>query len=206
MTEQKKQPPFLGEENPFPNPNEDKPSFEDGMDDLRREQLEEKGEAPPPYKTIPFWVSLVATILAYLMASGALPFAVNEWVMLAVVALAHLGYGVTAKFFERSEGLHAKDGTPNWKRPSFYASFAAVMASYAMGSGFEDAATTGGQAAIILAYFGYAVRPWIRRRGMITPETQEGQMSLIQRILEIILFISRKQPLPKREEQPKKDE
>ena len=185
----------LGE--PFPNPNDDKPSPEEEDADLQREAKEIEGELPPPWKTFPFWLSLVASVLAYLAASQALPVQINEWVLVAIVALGHLGYGTVAKKFAKNpEGV--KIGTPNWKRPAFYASFSAVLASYAMGSGYQEAASIGGQAAVMLAYVGVAVRPWIRRKTMMTLDDEEQKVSFFQKVLEILLFVSRKRELAKK--------
>lgn len=191
---------ILGEN--FPNPADEEHSYEDAMDDLKREQDEKAGLAPVPFKTVSFWLSLIATILVYLSASGVLPVQINEWVLIAVVALAHLGYGAAANYFKKNpDGLQASDGTPNYKRPAFYASFAAVLAGYALGSGHETAEAAAGSVGMILAYLGYATRPWIKRRQMVTADTEQGQADLIFRLLSILLFITTKKPLPKQREQ-----
>lgn len=171
----------------FPNPAGEAPSVEDSMEDFYREGEQEQGTEPPPWKTLPFWFSFVSMNLCFIAALGVLPVQIQEWVVLLITSLGHLGYGVTAQYFEQHQDqLHI--GKPTWKRPAFYASWVASMAAYGLGSGDPTAIEYSGQVAMVLGFFGVTARPWIQRRAMAT---LDNPVDFITRIMEALMLISR---------------
>jgi len=182
-----------GEEG-FPNPlDHDEPSYDERMDDLERENLERKGEIPLPYQTWSFWLSLLATVLAFVAVSGVLPpdGQAIQWVVLALAVLGHFGYGVVSKAFLRA-GVKNDPVNPAYKKLSFWGSLTAVTCSYLLGAGLgqeTEVMQIVGMVIIGLGYFGFNTRAWIKRKGMVSPV--DGP-EFIMRLLTLIMGFSRK--------------
>lgn len=160
---------LLGE--PFPNPLNEDPTIEESTADFELQADEERGGAKPPWKTAWFWISFVSMNLSFLMAAEVLSAQIQEWVVIAVTSLAHLGYGVTVEYFRRhSDQLHTNK--PAYQRPAFWASWAANLTAFGLGSGHPEMVEWSAQIALILSYLGVATRARIRRTGEVDPETQ----------------------------------
>lgn len=177
---------ILGE--PFPNPAAEEVPYEDAMADLERQDGEERGEKSLPWKSLPFWLSFIATNLSFLAAAEILPVKIQDWVVILITTLAHLGYGVAISVFRRNQDqLHSNK--PTWQRPAFYASWVASLTAYGLGSGDPTVVEYSGQVAMLLSFLGVAVRPHIQRRTMAT---LDDPVNLIQKLLEVVLFLSRR--------------
>ncbi len=154
-------------DNQFPQPSdpEQRPDFDDSLDDLQREDQERQGNAPLPYKTWKFWLSLVGVSLGFVLLSGVLApaSAVTQVVVFVVALLGHLGFGL---------GRDAENATErNYQKPAFWLSIAAYATSFALGSGLQSdqAAQITAMAVVVLSYFGYNTRAWVRRDNMVSP-------------------------------------
>jgi len=176
MTEEKQG--LLDELQDMPNPADgeiDPPTFEESMDDLQHEVEEYAGRLPVPYKTVPFWLSLIATILAYVLASQLITADTQLWMVLTFVssAFAHMGYDRTLKIFGSSSSyFQPNSDKPAYKKPTYYISFIATLAGYGLGSGLAGSNLIiqgSGLVAVILGYVGINVTAWIKRSAMEDP-------------------------------------
>ena len=189
MTEEK-QGGLLPDLGDMPNPGsheDDPPSSEEYRDDFEREGREEAGQVPIPIKTIPFWISLITTVIAYLLASQALPADTPVWTFLTflVTSAAYFGYDGAVTAFRLHEGFF-NDGTNRrpFQKPTFYLSFLATMSSYMLGSGLPDDSVgmrIAGFIVVGLGYVGININAWIQRRDMSDPSNPDG--SFIGRLL-----------------------
>ncbi len=154
-------------DNQFPQPSdpEQEPDFDDAIEDLQREEQERQGTAPLPFKTWKFWLSLVGVSLGFVLLSGALTPAtpLTQGVVFLVALLGHLGFGL---------GRPAKNTTErNYPKPACWMSIAAFATSFALGSGLQSdqVAQFTSMAVVILGYFGFTTRAWVRRNQMVSP-------------------------------------
>jgi hypothetical protein len=111
----------------------------------------------PGYKTPAFYLTLAATALAALFASGAaLPGSVASSGAVLLAALGSAGYASVRAF------VKGADGKPAWKTTEFWLSLSAVVVGALLGSGaFTDASSGAkllGYLASALGALGYAVR------------------------------------------------
>lgn len=162
----------------MPNPADDQvdpPTPEDDMEDLEREGEEQAGLRPAPYKTFPFWLSMIATILVYILGSNIVPEDTQLWMILTFLssAFAHMGYDHALKVFGLySEYFQSDPNKPTYKKPTYYVSFLATMASYGLGAGLSDqniVVQGAGLVAMVLGYLGVSVTAWIKRHDMADP-------------------------------------
>lgn len=173
----------------FPNPMDGEgPDFDSLMDDLKREEREKAGKEPLPYQTWAFWISLFSTVLAYVLFSGVLSThgfgALEHGISTIIVILGHFGYAEVARFLKKRKGSPGKYAAG---KPSFWASLAAVLTSYALGSGLpaeHEVVGVATVAATVLGYFGYTTRAWIRQRQMVSPLDKPRVLS---RLLSLLL-------------------
>lgn len=186
MSEKEKGPLDLDD---FPRPNEeDPPTDEEWSEDFEREGDEEAGIVPRPFKTIPFWVSLVATIVAYLLASNIIPEDTTTWHILIYVSttLAYFGYDHVIGVFRNNQG-QLRDTIPNYRKPAFYVSLVSTMAGYALGSGAltpDMYAQVTGMIGLVAGHLGITLIPWIRRQGMSDPV--EDPQGFFMKVVEFV--------------------
>jgi len=173
---------ILGE--PFPNPLDDEPTSEESMADFQREGEEEAGTRRRPYKTIAFWASFVAMNLSFLAAAEFLPVQIQDWVIVALATLSHFGYGAYTTHFRANQD-QLRTSTPTWKRGAFWASYAANLAAFGLGSGDPAAIEISAHVALILGYVGVNVRPHVRREGEIDPE--ENPQGFFTKLISLIV-------------------
>lgn len=147
----------------------DDPTFEDGLEDLQREEQEKQGTLPPPWKTAPFWLSVTASVIAYTIA--ALPeshVAVQILTPIAAI-LYYLGYNHIKTRLDRKRGQF---GPEPYRTRGFWLDAGSTVVSYILGSGLAHSDPAMGAAAmgaLILGQIGVEVNAWIRRKRMIDP-------------------------------------
>jgi len=145
------------------------PDFDDALEDLERETNERAGRAPAPWKTIPFWLSALATIVAFILASG-LP--VTHWlVQIATpvgMVLYYLGYNVA------SNRLRSRSypNQPAYRTKDYWLDVATTALGFVMGSGLAETdpvMQVGGILVALAAQIGIDVVVWVRRNRMVDP-------------------------------------
>lgn len=144
-------------------------SFDDLMEDLKREQLEEQKKLPPPWKTLPFWMSIASSVLFYTIA--ALPEDSSIVAYLAPIAgvLYYLGYQHVQK---RIAAKKREFGKKPLKTKAFWFDIGSTGISYILGSGLAKTdfiMSIGLLGATLLAQFGIDTSAWIRRKRMVDP-------------------------------------
>ena len=201
MTEEKKDEKFDVSDLPgvddltdFPHPAseaEDENLDEDYFDDFHREAQEEAGLKPRPYKTLPFWLSILATVVAYMLASGVITEGSGTYEVYITLStlLAYFGYDRVVRVFQRRQDqLH--DTIPNFRKPAFYVSFLSTMAGFALGSGVVTDSTVAQAAGLITLIFGHLgikILPWIRNSRMVDP--QENSRLFMLRLVQYMYQI-----------------
>ena len=157
------------EQVPQPETVGDPPTFEDGLEDLKREEQEKQGVVSPPWKTLPFWLSAAASVIAYTIA--ALPEASVAVQILAPVAavLYYLGYNHIKTRLDQKKGQF---GAEPYKTKGFWMDAGSTAVSYVLGSGLgqsDPIMGIGAVGALVLGQMGVEVSAWIRRQKMIDP-------------------------------------